>query len=331
LFERLGGLFGPHEQTANFYSSALNKKSHNSDGPELPDIENYIAALHARINATRVMSVAVHNPFLLRSVEPTLEDVQGLRVTAVRRLGKRICIGLENDIWLVVHLMIAGRFVWCDKTARKRPPKSLATLEFESGILLLTKAGSKRRASLHIVKGDDGLAALNPNGLEVLQADYAQFTERLILRNHTLKRALTDPRLFSGIGNAYSEEILHHAKLSPIAQTQKLNDAEVERLYRSIQTVLGDWLQRLRDETGGNFPEKVTAFRQDMAVHGRFGEPCPNCKTQIQRIRYVQNELNYCPRCQTEGNVLADRGLSRLLKKDWPRTIEELEAAKSKF
>jgi formamidopyrimidine-DNA glycosylase len=299
--------------------------------PELPDIENYLAALHPRIVGARITSVSVHNPFLLRTVEPALSDVEGRKVIALRRLGKRISIGLENELWLVIHLMIAGRFVWRDQTSKKRRPKTLATFEFDSGSLLLTEAGSKRRASLHVVQGDEGLAALNPNGLEVLQADHAQFAERLSLRNHTLKRALTDPRLFSGIGNAYSDEILHHAKLSPIAQTHKLNEGEIERLYDSIQTVLGDWVKRLRDETGDKFPEKVTAFRQDMAVHGRFGQPCPECKTQIQRIRYVENELNYCPRCQTGGKVLADRALSRLLKKDWPRTIEELEAARSKF
>ncbi|MDA0821671.1 MAG: formamidopyrimidine-DNA glycosylase [Proteobacteria bacterium] len=299
--------------------------------PELPDIENYLAALHPRIIGARITSVSVHNPFLLRTVEPTLSNVEGRKVIALRRLGKRISIGLESELWLVIHLMIAGRLAWRDQTSKKRRPKTLATFEFDSGALLLTEAGSKRRASLHVVQGDDGLAALNPNGLEVLQADHAQFAERLSLRNHTLKRALTDPYLFSGIGNAYSDEILHHAKLSPIAQTQKLDEGEIERLYGSIQTVLGDWVKRLRDETGDKFPEKVTAFRQDMAVHGRFGQPCPECKTQIQRIRYVENELNYCPRCQTGGKVLADRGLSRLLKKDWPRTIEELEAARSKF
>jgi formamidopyrimidine-DNA glycosylase len=309
----------------------LDNKPHNDGMPELPDIENYLVALRARINGTRVVSVCAHNPFLLRTVEPTLGEVEGLKVTALRRVGKRISIGLERDIWLVIHLMIAGRLAWRDSTAKKRPPKSLATFEFESGSLFLTEAGSKRRASLHVVKGEDALAALNPNGLEVLQADYPQFAERLSLRNHTLKRALTDPHLFSGIGNAYSDEILHHAKLSPISQTQKLNDGEIERLYRSIQTVLSEWSNKLRQQTAGGFPEKVTAFRRDMAVHGRFGEPCPDCKTTIQRIRYVQNELNYCPRCQTGGKVLADRGLSRLLKKDWPRTIEELEATRVKI
>ena len=298
--------------------------------PELPDIENYLFALDSRIIGRRITDAAVHNPFLLRTVEPNLDDVKGLRVVALKRIGKRIALGLEGDIWLVIHLMIAGRFVWRDGTERKRRPKSLATFTFESGELLLTEAGSKRRASLHIVSGHQALDDLDPNGLEILESNLIQFTERLRLRNHTLKRALTDPRLFSGIGNAYSDEILHRAKLSPIAQTQKLSPEDVQHLFDSTTHVLREWLERLRSQTADKFPTKVTAFRPEMAVHGRYGESCPVCATEIQRVRYVQNELNYCPRCQTQGRLLADRSLSRLLKKDWPRTIEELESAKGK-
>ena len=297
--------------------------------PELPDIEHYIDALNARIVDHRVVSINVHNPFLLRTVEPSPADTLGLKVIELKRLGKRVAIGLEQDLWLVFHLMIAGRFQWSDHTSKKKRRKTLADIEFDSGRLGLTEAGSKRRASLHIVRGNDGLAALDPRGLEILEASLDEFRARLISRNHTLKRALTDPRLFSGIGNAYSDEILHRAKLSPIAQTQKLDENRIATLYDAVHAVLGEWLQRLRDETGSAFPTKVTAFREGMAVHGRFGEACPECGTAIQRIRYVQNELNYCPRCQTNGKILADRALSRLLKRDWPRTVEELEAAKS--
>ena len=299
--------------------------------PELPDIEHYLAALNARIRGIRLVSLTIQSPFLLRTVEPGVSDVMGLRVVDLKRIGKRIAIKLEHEIWLVIHLMIAGRLGWKPGSDKKRTRKTLAVFEFDSGNLILTEAGSKKRASLHIVKGREALSALDPQGLEILEVEQQAFAARLIMRNHTLKRALTDPRLFSGIGNAYSDEILHHAKLSPIAQTQKLNPAEIGRLYDSVFTVLQEWSARLIEQAGDEFPTKVTAFRSDMAVHGRYGELCRDCGTEIQRIRYAQNELNYCPRCQTGGRVLADRALSRLLKKDWPRTIEELELAKSKI
>lgn len=296
--------------------------------PELPDIEHYLHALRQRIDGARFERIDLNNAFLLRTVEPPVDALIGREVTALRRIGKRIAIGLEADYWMVVHLMIAGRLAWREPGAKRPGRRALAAFEFTTGTLVLTEAGSRRRASLHIVRGADGLDALDPHGLEPLEASAEEFSARLRLRNHTLKRALTDPRLFSGIGNAYSDEILHHAKLSPIAQTQKLEPAEVARLHAAVQHVLTDWSERLRAESGDAFPKNVTAFRPGMSVHGRFGEPCPECGTAIQRIRYVQNELNYCPRCQTAGRVLADRSLSRLLKKDWPRTIEELEAAK---
>lgn len=296
--------------------------------PELPDIEHYLHALRQRIDGARLERIDLNNAFLLRTVEPPVDALIGREVTALRRIGKRIAIGLEADYWMVVHLMIAGRLAWREPGAKRPGRRALAAFEFTTGTLVLTEAGSRRRASLHIVRGADGLDALDPHGLEPLETSAEEFSARLRLRNHTLKRALTDPRLFSGIGNAYSDEILHHAKLSPIAQTQKLEPAEVARLHAAVQHVLTDWSERLRAESGDAFPKNVTAFRPGMSVHGRFGEPCPECGTAIQRIRYVQNELNYCPRCQTAGQVLADRSLSRLLKKDWPRTIEELEAAK---
>jgi len=299
--------------------------------PELPDIEHYLAALDSRIRGTRLLSLTFQSPFLLRTVEPSVSDVVELRVVDLKRIGKRIAIGLEHEMWLVIHLMIAGRLGWTLKSDNKTTRKTLAVFKFESGDLVLTEAGSKKRASLHIVEGPDALAELDPQGLETLEVDLDAFAERLIMRNHTLKRALTDPRLFSGIGNAYSDEILHHAKLSPIAQTQKLTPMEIDSLYNSVRTVLLDWSARVREQAGDKFPTKVTAFRPDMAVHGRYDEPCRDCGTKIQRIRYAKNELNYCPRCQTGGRVLADRALSRLLKKDWPRTIEELESAKSKI
>jgi formamidopyrimidine-DNA glycosylase len=297
--------------------------------PELPDIEHYLHALRQRITGMRLDRITLNNPFLLRTAIPPVEEVVGREVTALRRLGKRIAIGLEGDYWLVVHLMIAGRLAWLEPGVKRPGRRALGLFDFASGTLVLTEAGSKRRASLHIVRGAVDLDALDPHGLEPLSASAAEFTQRLTLRNHTLKRALTDPRLFSGIGNAYSDEIPHHAKLSPIAQTQKLDAEEVARLYGAVQTVLADWMKRLREAAGDAFQKNVTAFRPGMSVHGRFGEPCPECGTEIQRIRYVQNELNYCPRCQTGGRVLADRSLSRVLKKDWPRTIEELEAAKN--
>ena len=298
--------------------------------PELPDIEHYLAALDTRIRGTRLLSLTIQNPFLIRTVEPSTTDVVQLRVVDLWRIGKRIAIELEHEIWLVIHLMIAGRFGWTPQSGKKATRKTLAVFGFESGDLILTEAGSKKRASLHIVQGSADLAELDPNGLETLEASLTEFSKRLTLRNHTLKRALTDPRLFSGIGNAYSDEILHHARLAPIAQTQKLNPEEISTLYDSVHTVLLEWSRRLREQGGDKFPSKVTAFRPEMAVHGRYREPCPECGTEIQRIRYVQNELNYCPRCQTGGRVLADRSLSRLLKKDWPKTIDELESAKSR-
>ena len=299
--------------------------------PELPDLERYLAALDARVRGKRLLSLTIQNPFVLRTVEPSINDVTQLRVVDLRRIGKRIAIGLEHEFWLVIHLMIAGRFSWVPKSGKKTNRKSLAVFEFESGDLILTEAGSKKCASLHIVQGSGALGALDPKGLETLEASATEFSERLTMRNHTLKRALTDPRLFSGIGNAYSDEILHHAKLSPITQTQKLKPEEIDTLYQSVRTVLREWSERLRVHSGDEFPSKVTAFRPEMAVHGRYREPCRECGTEIQRIQYVQNELNYCPRCQTGGRVLADRSLSRLLKKDWPRTIDELESAENKL
>lgn len=297
--------------------------------PELPDIEHYLHALRSRIIGAALDRLTLNNPFLLRTAIPPVAEVTGRDVTSLRRMGKRIAIGLDGDYWLVLHLMIAGRLAWLERNAKRPGRRALAVFEFNSGMLVLTEAGSKRRASLHIVHGATDLDALDRHGLEPLEASEAAFSTRLTLRNHTLKRALTDPGLFSGIGNAYSDEILHAAKLSPIAQTQKLEAAEIARLYVAVQSILTDWTRRLVEDAGDAFPKKVTAFRPGMSVHGRFGEPCPVCGTEIQRIRYVQNELNYCPRCQTGGRVLADRSLSRLLKKDWPRTIEELEAVKS--
>jgi len=292
--------------------------------PELPDITLYLEALEPRLVGARLQKVRLGNPFVLRTVEPSLGELEGRQVTGLQRLGKRIAIGLEGADWLVLHLMIAGRLHW--KASGTRLAKGgLAAFEFSSGTLILTEAGSKRRASLHVVRGTAALEALRPAGLEVLTASRAEFTARLLLENHTLKRSLTDPRLFSGIGNAYSDEILHAARLSPLAQTRKLTPEEIDRLYEATCATLTHWIQLLRNEADGDFPEKVTAFRKEMAAHGQFGRPCPVCATPIQRIRYAENETNYCPRCQTEGRVLADRSLSRLLKEDWPRSIEELE------
>jgi formamidopyrimidine-DNA glycosylase len=295
--------------------------------PELPDIESYIAALASRISGQRLIQAELGSPFLLRTVEPPLTSVQGREVTAIERVGKRIAIGFDNEIWLVFHLMIAGRLHWHDK-----PPKlsrrTLACFRFENGALSLTEAGSKRRASLHVVQGRAGLAALDPGGLEMATTTAAAFAERVTRVNHTLKRALTDPRILSGIGNAYSDEILHRARLSPVRQTKTLAPEELDRLYECARAVLNEWRERLAPRAG-EFPEGVTAFRDGMAVHGRYGEPCPACGTAVQRIRYASNETNYCPRCQTGGKLLADRSLSRLLKKDWPRTIDELEQSRS--
>lgn len=293
--------------------------------PELPDITVYLDALRPRVVGQRLTRVRIFNPFLLRSYEPPLEAVVGQTVLDLRRLGKRIVFVFADERFLVLHLMIAGRLHW-KPTGAKPPGKiGLAAFDFPNGTLTLTEAGSKRRASLHVVQSETNLAAHNPGGLEVLDASLAAFRSALLRENHTLKRTLTDPHLFSGIGNAYSDEILHRAQLSPLTWTQRLRDDEIERLYRAVQDSLRHWIDRLRAEVGDGFPEKVTAFRPEMAVHGRFGQPCPVCATAVQRIIYAENETNYCPRCQTGGKVLADRSLSRLLKDDWPRTIEELE------
>jgi formamidopyrimidine-DNA glycosylase len=293
--------------------------------PELPDITVYIEALEKRILGQRLEQVRIASPFLLRTAAPPLSSVEGQRVREIRRLGKRIAIGLENDVWLVLHLMIAGRLHWKKRGAKVSPPRGLAAFDFADGTLLGTEAGSKKRASLHVVSGEAGLSALDPGGLEILTADLAGFARALTSANHTLKRALTDPRLFSGIGNAYSDEILFEARLSPLALTQKLKAEEIERLFHAVRGTLTRWTERLRQESGNSFPEKVTAFREGMAVHGRHKEPCPRCGSKIQRIRYASNETNYCPGCQTGGRLLADRSLSRLLREDWPRTPEELE------
>jgi len=285
--------------------------------PELPDLSAYLDSLERLITGKRLIAVKLFNPFLLRTAVPPIAAVEGKQVLRLSRIGKRIVIGLEDDLYLVLHLMIAGRLHWAGKKMRN----TLALFEFESGTLSLTEAGSKRRASLHLVQGEAALRAMDPGGLEVLETDLAQFAARLKNENHTLKRALTDPRLFAGIGNAYSDEILHHAKLSPIALTRDLPAEDVERLFHSTRTVLNQWITRLRSD---GVPEKVTAFREEMAVHGRYGKPCPVCGAPVQRIVYAENETNYCARCQTGGRILADRALSRLLKKSWPRSIDEL-------
>ena len=296
--------------------------------PELPDIVVYIESLARRVQGRTLQKVRLFNPFLLRSVEPPIREAEGKTVVELQRLGKRIVFVLEDDLFLVLHLMIAGRLHW--KAPGAKPPGKigLAAFDFADGTLLLTEAGSKRRASLHVVRGEAGLAEHQRGGLEVLDADETQFRAALVRENHTLKRALTDPRLFSGIGNSYSDEILHRAKLSPLALTTKLSAPEIDRLFAAAKTTLLDWLDRLRREAGADFPEKVTAFRPGMAVHGRFGQPCPICGSKVQRIVYADNETNYCPRCQTGGKILADRSLSRLLKDDWPRTVEELEESR---
>jgi formamidopyrimidine-DNA glycosylase len=290
--------------------------------PELPDVTVYIESLEARIAGKRLLRVRLMNPFLLRTAVPPLSGAEGKRVAGVQRVGKRIAIALEDGLYLVLHLMIAGRLRWLE--AKDKPPGriTLALFEFENGTLAFTEAGTKRRASLHVLST---LENLDPGGAEVFAIDLAEFDARLRRENHTLKRALTDPRLFSGIGNAYSDEILHRARLSPIAMTAKLSDDEVARLFTAVRETLAEWTERLRKEAAGRFPEKVTAFREGMAVHGRFGKPCPVCGSPVQRIVFAENETNYCARCQTGGKILADRALSRLLKKSWPRTLEELE------
>lgn len=298
--------------------------------PELPDIVVYIEALEKRILNETLEGVRVVSPFLLRTATPPLSSVPGKKVLQVRRLGKRICMGLEDDHWLVLHLMIAGRLHWRPRGVKVSRPRGLAAFDFRNGSLLWTEAGSQKRASLHVALGEEGLRALDPGGVEVLDSDVAQFAAVLVSSNHTLKRALTDPRLFSGIGNAYSDEILFEAKLSPLALTQKIAAPELQRLFDATHSTLTRWTERLRTEAGGKFPENVTAFREGMAVHGRYKEPCPRCGTTIQRIRYASNETNYCPRCQTGGKLLADRALSRLLREDGPRTLDELELLTSK-
>ena len=296
--------------------------------PELPDVAVYIESLDAHIVGHRLERVLLKNPFLLRTAEPPPQSAEGHAVTRLRRLGKRIAIGFDNDVWLVLHLMIAGRLHWYEKGHRGKVRAPLLQLDFDNGALTLTEAGTKRRASLHVVAGEAQLEDHDRGGLEVLGVEPALFQSRMSERNHTLKRALTDPTILSGIGNAYSDEILHRARLSPMIQTKQLDDDEWRRLYDAVQEVLTEWLERLRAEATRAFPEKVTAFRKEMAVHGKYGEPCPVCGTAVQRIRYADNETNYCPRCQTGGKLLADRALSRLLKDDWPRTIEALENSK---
>jgi formamidopyrimidine-DNA glycosylase len=325
--------------------------------PELPDIAIYLEALTPRVRGSVLKEIRLHNPFLLRTTEPPLEAANGKGVLGLRRLGKRIVFELEDGLFLVLHLMIAGRLKWTprvsgnpvpgavetdtrsgDRSALvasavpKRPAGKLgqASFEFSTGELLLTEAGTKRRASLHLARGEEALRALDPGGLEVLEASLPAFLSALQGRNHTLKRALTDPRLFSGIGNAYSDEILFRARLSPFRQTQQLADEEIERLYSACRSVLTEWIEKLRAENAGGFPSKVSAFRPGMAVHGRYRQPCPDCGAPVQRIVYAENEANYCARCQTGGRLLADRSLSRLLKGDWPRTIEELELARGR-
>jgi formamidopyrimidine-DNA glycosylase len=298
--------------------------------PELPDVAAYLSALESRIVGEPLEHVRLTSPFFLRTVDPPLASVEGRKVRELRRIGKRIAIGLEDDLWLVLHLMIAGRLHWRAASAMLAGRNQLAAFDFPTGSLVLTEAGAKRRASLHVLKGQQSLFAIDPGGLEVFDSDLPAFQAALTAENRTLKRALTDPRIVSGIGNAYSDEILHAAQLSPITLTHKLTLPEWERLFNATRATLQRWIDRLRAEASTKFPEKVTAFRKDMAVHGRFGQPCPRCGAKIQRIRYADSETNYCARCQTGGKVLADRSLSRLLGADWPRTLEELEALKQR-
>ncbi|HEX3102835.1 MAG TPA: DNA-formamidopyrimidine glycosylase family protein [Terriglobales bacterium] len=296
--------------------------------PELPDISAYIAALESRIVGEPIDHMRLASPFLLRTVEPPLASVEGHRVRELRRIGKRIAIGIEDDLWLVLHLMIAGRLHWREVGAKLAGRNQLAAFDFPNGSLVLTEAGAKRRASLLVLRGEDSLREVDPGGIDVFANDPGAFRAALTAENRTLKRALTDPRIVSGIGNAYSDEILHAAQLSPITLTRKLSAVEWTRLFTATRSTLQRWIDQLCAEAQANFPEKVTAFRKDMAVHGKFGQPCPRCGEKIQRIRYADNETDYCAHCQTGGKVLADRGLSRLLGSDWPRTLDELEALK---
>lgn len=292
--------------------------------PELPDITVYIEALQARILGKAMTGVRVVNPFVLRTVEPSIQDLVGRTVTGFRRMGKRIVIEFESDLFLVIHLMIAGRLRWRSPDGEIVRPAPLVRFEFPDGVLVLTEAGKKRRASIHLVEGAENLIQFDRGGLEVLDASVDDFADRLTAENHTVKRSLTDPTLFSGIGNAYSDEILHRAKLSPLLLTSKMTDEQIAQLFDAVRHVLREWTEKLRAEAKGEFPEKVTAFRDGMAVHGRFGKPCPVCGAPVQRIRYADNETNYCARCQTGGRLLADRAMSRLLKQDWPRSLDDL-------
>jgi len=296
--------------------------------PELPDICAYLTALEARIRGQRLERVRIASPFLLRTADPPMADVEGNNVKELRRIGKRIALGLQNDLWLVIHLMIAGRLHWRPRGGKLSGRVNLAAFDFPNGSLLLTEAASKKRTSLHVIRGEEGLRAIDPGGLEVFESDLDSFRAALSAENRTLKRVLTDPRMISGIGNAYSDEILHAAQLSPITHTQKLTADEWARLYHATRDVLTLWVDRFQAGAKDKFPEKVTAFREGMAVHGRYGQPCPRCGEKVLRIRYADNETNYCATCQTGGKVLADRALSRLLGPDWPRTLEELEALK---
>ncbi|HEX9500061.1 MAG TPA: DNA-formamidopyrimidine glycosylase family protein [Thermoanaerobaculia bacterium] len=292
--------------------------------PELPDVTVYVEALQQRIVGQTLLRVRLASPFLLRTVEPAVAEFEGKDVLDVRRVGKRIVIEVEDELFIVIHLMIAGRFKWLPSGSKIPAKLGLAAFDFSNGTLLLTEAGSKRRASLHLVRGEAGVKALDPGGVEVLDIDLETFRSLMTRERHTLKRTLTDPHLFSGIGNAYSDEILHRAKLSPIQMSTSLSDEQMARLFDATRSTLTDWTQRLRDKAGGGFPEKVTAFREGMAVHGRYNKPCPVCGSPVQRIVYAENETNYCARCQTEGRLLADRALSRLLHSDWPKSIDEL-------
>ena len=296
--------------------------------PELPDIAAYLSALEPRILHQPIERVRLASPFLLRTIQPPLSDVEGTTVRVLRRIGKRIAIGVDGDLWLVLHLMIAGRLHWRAPGAKLGGRQNLAALDFPSGSLVLTEAGAKRRASLHVVQSEEGLNSIDPGGVDVFNIGLDTFRALLAAENHTLKRVLTDPRLLSGIGNAYSDEILHAARLSPITLTHKLTPEEWQRLFEATKGTLQLWVERLQAEAKTDFPENVTAFRKDMAVHGRFGQPCPRCGEQVQRIRYADNETNYCAQCQTGGKIFADRSLSRLLGSDWPRTLEEMEALK---
>jgi formamidopyrimidine-DNA glycosylase len=296
--------------------------------PELPDISAYLSALEERIVGQPLEHVRIASAFLLRTAQPPVTDAEGHRVSELRRIGKRIAVGLDNDVWLVLHLMIAGRLHWRPRAVKLSGRNNLAAFDFPNGSLVLTEAGTKRRASLHVFKGEQALQSADPGGIDVFAGDLAAFRSALTLENRTLKRALTDPRIVSGIGNAYSDEILHAAQLSPVTLTSKLTPEEWNRLFAATRDTLRLWIDRLRAESRANFPEKVTAFRADMAVHGRYGKPCPRCGEPVLRIRYADNETNYCAKCQTGGRVLADRALSRLLGKDWPRTLDELEALK---